>query len=39
VEILEFLAAGAELDIPRWLDGGPVIHRVSLPFWRHISRR
>ena len=32
VEILEFLAAGAELDIPRRLDGGPVIHAFSLPF-------
>ena len=31
VEILEFFAAGAEFDIPRRLDGGPVIHACFSP--------
>src|SRR6185437_917038 len=39
VEILEFFAAGAELDVPRRPYGGPVVHGASLPFCRHITRR
>jgi hypothetical protein len=33
VKVLEFLAARAELNGRRRLDGGPVIHGVSLPFF------
>jgi hypothetical protein len=31
VEILEFFAAGAEFDIPRWPAGRLVVHGASSP--------